>query len=136
MELNYSLHELNDAAKRLLEAHPLVRVFALHGSMGAGKTTLVHALATQLQVVDTVSSPTFAIINTYVTAQGAAVHHLDLYRLRSEEEAIQAGVEDCLHSGDYCFAEWPEIAPDLFPDTTLHVYIESTGTDTRRLITQ
>lgn len=135
MELNYSLRELPDTAKCLLDGHPEVRVFALHGSMGAGKTTLIHALAEQLQVIDPVSSPTFAIINTYATALGTVIHHLDLYRLRSVQEAIQSGVEDCLYSGNYCFAEWPEIAPELFPETTLHVFIESTGTDTRKLKT-
>lgn len=112
------------------------RVIAFHGEMGSGKTTLIHALCDVLGVEDTVGSPTFSIINQYnyvEDGQRKKLYHLDLYRLKDEEEAHRAGVEDCLYSGDICLVEWPEKAPALFPPDTLHVYISITGPDSRRL---
>ena len=74
-----------------------------------------------------VGSPTFSIINEYSYTENGTekkIFHLDLYRLKDEEEAIQAGVEDCLYSDNICLVEWPEKAPGIFPEDTLHVYIE------------
>jgi tRNA threonylcarbamoyladenosine biosynthesis protein TsaE len=106
------------------------RVFAFYGSMGAGKTTFIHALCDVLEVSSTVSSPTFSIINEYEGAAGT-VYHIDLYRLKDEEEAVRAGVEDCLYSGAWCLAEWPERAPGIFPPGTIHVYLEAGEEQTR-----
>ncbi len=133
MELKFSLDKINDAAHTLLKQAAGIQVFALHGEMGAGKTTFVHAVTAVLGVKDAVSSPTFSIINQYQTWQGDTLYHLDLYRLKDEQEALDAGVEDCLHSGALCFAEWPEKAPGIFPVDTLHVKITVTGSDTRKL---
>ena len=133
MELNFSLDKIMDAAKQLLELAADKKIFALHGEMGAGKTTFVHALCDVMGVKDVISSPTFSIINQYKNLSGDTVYHLDLYRLKDEQEAFQSGVEDCLYSGSYCFAEWPEKAPSIFPDDTLHVTITVTGNNTRKL---
>ena len=133
MELNFSLDKIMDAAKQLLELAAGKKIFALYGEMGAGKTTFVHALCDVMDVKDVVSSPTFSIINQYKNLSGDTVYHLDLYRLKDEQEAFQSGVEDCLYSGSYCFAEWPEKAPSIFPDDTLHVTITVTGNNTRKL---
>jgi tRNA threonylcarbamoyladenosine biosynthesis protein TsaE len=108
------------------------RVFAFHGAMGAGKTTFIHALCDELGVSSTVSSPTFSIINEYEAAAGT-VYHIDLYRLKDEEEAVRAGVEDCLYSGAWCLVEWPERAPGMFPPGSIHVYLEA-GEDQTRLM--
>lgn len=111
-------------------------VFAFHGSMGAGKTTLIHALCAEKGVQDVVGSPTFSIINEYAyTCEGTpkAIFHMDLYRLKDEEEARQAGVEDVLYSGHICLVEWPEKAPAIFPDDTVHVFIETIGDKIRKL---
>ena len=105
--------------------------------MGAGKTTLVHALCDEKGVKDAVGSPTFSIINEYEwqeEGRPVRLYHIDLYRLKGEAEAMQAGVEDCLYSGHYCLVEWPERAPGLFPDDTLHLYLEVTGPQDRRLV--
>src|ERR1700753_1233085 len=75
------------------------RVIAFHGQMGAGKTTFVHAMCVLKQVSSTVGSPTFPIINEY-SYPGGVLYHIDLYRLKDEEEAVRAGVEDCLYSGN------------------------------------
>jgi len=106
------------------------KVFAFHGQMGAGKTTFIHALCDYMKVTSTVGSPTFSIINEY-SYNGGTVYHVDLYRLRDEEEAIRAGVEDCLYSGNTCLVEWPERAAAIFPAGTVHVYMEAADDQTR-----
>src|SRR5438046_7741903 len=98
------------------------KVFAFHGQMGVGKTTFIHALCDDIKVTSTVGSPTFSIINEY-SYNGGTVYHIDLYRLQDEEEAIRAGVEDCLYSGDTCLVEWPERAAAIFPAGTVTVYM-------------
>jgi tRNA threonylcarbamoyladenosine biosynthesis protein TsaE len=133
MDVNFSLESINEAAKVFLEAIGERKVIALHGQMGAGKTTFVHAICDVLNVNDTVSSPTFSIINEYHSAEGKVIYHLDLYRLKDDLEAINAGVEDCFYSGNLCLVEWPEITPALFPDDTVHCYLSVSGEKDRKL---
>lgn len=133
MEVIYLLEDIGEAAKSFLAATATYKVFALQGDMGAGKTTFVHAVCEAMGVKDTISSPTFSIINEYVSATGKVIYHIDLYRLKDEQEAMQAGVEDCLYSGNYCFVEWPDKAPNIFPDDTLGVSIDVIDMKTRKL---
>ena len=133
MDSKFSLEKINEVAASFLNEIKEHRVVAFHGEMGAGKTTFINALCRQLQVTDTVSSPTFSIINHYKTKDGNTLYHMDLYRLKDEEEAIMAGVEECFYSGNYCFVEWPEKAPTLFPESTIHCYLSSTGNIERKL---
>ncbi len=100
------------------------RVVALYGEMGAGKTTFTAALLRAMGSADVANSPTFSIINHYKTFQGETVYHMDWYRLRDEEEAIQAGVEDALYSGNWCVVEWPEKAAMLLPEAVFHFRLE------------
>ncbi len=133
MEVIFTLDQIQEIAKQLLTQMSSHKVLAFHGEMGAGKTTFIHALCEAMEVKDTVSSPTFSIINQYSTTKGDAVFHMDLYRIKDENEAINAGVEDCLCSGDICLVEWPEKTPGIFPDDTLHIYISSIDDNTRKL---
>ena len=137
MEFRVSLDQLDAFAETFWKQVGSHRVFAFHGPMGAGKTTLITALCRARGVQDTMSSPTFSIINEYVyQEQGSEkkIYHMDLYRLRDEEEATTAGVEDVLYSGQTCFVEWPEKAPGLFDKEALHVTITPL-TDSERLVT-
>ena len=133
MDLNFTLDGIHDVAKKFLAATQGNHVFALHGEMGAGKTTFVHAICDVLGIKDTVSSPTFSIINQYNAADNRIINHIDLYRLKDAEEAVQAGVEDVLFSGNTCFVEWPEKAASIFPDNTIHIKI-SVGVNNMRNI--
>ena len=133
MEVIFELEYIHDAAEKLLAAAGQTTIFAFHGEMGAGKTTFIHALCEVLKVKGTISSPTFSIINQYTTEMNTTIYHMDLYRLKDEQEAINAGVEDCLYSGNTCLVEWPEKAPGIFPDNTAHVYISFISTNSRKL---
>ena len=133
MEVNFTLDKIHDVAKQFIDATINTKVFALHGDMGAGKTTFVHAVCEVLGVKDVISSPTYSIINQY-TVDEKTIYHIDLYRLKDEDEAIQAGVEDCLYSNNICFVEWPDRAPGIFPDDTLHITILLGENNSRKIV--
>jgi len=136
MEWSFSLNNSNQVAKEFWEATAGKTVFAFHGQMGAGKTTFIHALCDVKRIKDVVGSPTFSIINEYAyDCEGTpkALFHIDLYRLKDEEEAQRTGVEDALYSGCICLVEWPEKALGIFPNHTVHVTMELVDEQTRRL---
>lgn len=136
MEFHFSLNDINEFATLFWKSSTGKKVFAFHGAMGSGKTTFIHALCDAKGVRDVVSSPTFSIINEYGFIEDGrpkTLYHLDLYRLKDEAEAVQAGVEDCLYSGEICLVEWPEKAPGIFPPDTEHIFIEVIDSATRKL---
>ena len=126
--------EAPDIARLILQSHSERRVFALHGELGAGKTTLIKAFCEALGVADATSSPSFSIVNEYRAAGGEPVYHLDLYRLREARELQDIGVEEYLDSGHYCFIEWPELAEGLLPPDVLHVTVEAAANGVRTLL--
>ena len=132
MELRFQLQGIGEAAREFWQIYPLHRVFAFHGGMGAGKTTFIHAMCSEKGVTDTVGSPTFSIINEY-RYPGGRIFHIDLYRLKDEEEAVRAGVEDVLYSGELCLVEWPDRAPGIFPPETVALRIRAIDRDLREV---
>ena len=125
--------EATDIARLILQSHAERRVFALHGDLGAGKTTLIKALCEALGVADATSSPSFAIVNEYRMADDRPVYHFDLYRLRDARELLDIGFEEYLDSGAYCFIEWPELADELLPREVLHLTIEAADNGVRTI---
>lgn len=102
--------------------------------MGTGKTTFISALCKALQVQDTVTSPTFAIVNEYYSRRWQEpVYHFDCYRLRTLDEARALGMDDYLHSGHLCLMEWPENVEPLLPDNTLVVRLTENPGGSRTL---
>lgn len=91
------------------------RLVLFYGGLGAGKTTVIKELCSQLGVVDTVTSPTFALVNEYNTELGEAVYHFDFYRIESLEEVYDLGYEEYFYSGSLCLIEWPEKVEPLLP---------------------
>ena len=132
MDLIFELNEINKVAEKLCQSGDS-KVIALHGEMGAGKTTFVHAMGEVLGVKEIVSSPTFSIINEYRAKDNQTIYHIDLYRLKNDAEIFQSGVEECLYSGNLCFVEWPERAKNIFPPETLHVYISTVDEQKRKI---
>jgi tRNA threonylcarbamoyladenosine biosynthesis protein TsaE len=113
----------------LLAAFPDHKVFALYGPMGAGKTTFIKVLCRELGVTDIVQSPSFAIVNEYLTTAGDSIFHLDFYRIKRIDEVFDIGYEDYIFSGSRCFIEWPELIEELLPPGVVHVKI--TGENSR-----
>ena len=124
MVIVYNINEIRNVAEQILNQYSNKKVWTFYAPMGAGKTTFIHALCDILNVKDMVSSPTFAIINQYTSERFKTIYHMDWYRLKSDEEAIYAGVEDALLTGDLCLVEWPENAPNLLPDDVLNITIQ------------
>lgn len=135
MDKVFDFEQLQQVAEQLWEEGRSHRIWAIHGDMGAGKTTLVIQLCRLLGVDHPAGSPTFSIINEYRLPNGEVLCHMDWYRLRDREEAIQAGVEDRLLGDDRCWIEWPERAEDLLPEDTFHVYLTVVDATTRQLKT-
>jgi tRNA threonylcarbamoyladenosine biosynthesis protein TsaE len=132
MQLESTLDNIRQTARRFWELVDGRKVIAFYGNMGAGKTTLIHALCDEKGVTSTVGSPTFSIINEY-SYPGGRMFHIDLYRLKDEEEAVRAGVEDCLYSGDICLVEWPGRAEGILPEDTARVEIQVIDQATRTI---
>lgn len=137
MEITITLDNLQQCAQYFWEQVPEEEMlFAFHGEMGVGKTSFIAALCTARGVTGHVSSPTFSLINeyTYYEKDGQKrIFHIDLYRLKDEAEAVNAGIEDCLYSGNICFVEWPEKIPSLLPANRVDIYMHPVNTRTRLL---
>ena len=131
MEIVYTLVDIDLVAQRLL-AYLTERVIVFRGEMGAGKTTLIKALVKAMGSSDTVSSPTFALVNPYMSEEGT-IYHFDFYRIKKEEEAFDIGFEEYLYSGDWCFIEWAERVPSYLPEKYITIDIEAIDANTRRL---
>ena len=132
MEWTFTLNDIRVVARAFLKEVTSKKIIAVHGMMGSGKTTFIHALCDEMEVKDVVGSPTFSIINEYESTAGK-IFHIDLYRVKDAEEAILAGVEDVLTSNELCLVEWPERAASLFPEETIHVYINAINEETRHI---
>lgn len=98
------------------------------GEMGAGKTTLIKAFCRELKCEDEVSSPTFSLVNHYVSPSKGDVFHFDLYRLNTLEEAMDIGFEEYLDSGAFCLIEWPEIILKLISEPYVNIEVISNPT--------
>ena len=120
-----NLESINEAAHTFLAAIGTHRIVAFYGKMGAGKTTFIKAICNCLGTDDVVTSPTFAIVNEYQTAnpQYPTVFHFDFYRIHKLEEVYDMGYEDYFYSGNLCLIEWPELAEEILPDNALRVDI-------------
>jgi tRNA threonylcarbamoyladenosine biosynthesis protein TsaE len=117
------ISELSQAAKTLLTSFADEKVFAFYAPMGAGKTTFIKTVCKELGITDTISSPTFSLVNEYVASNGKKVFHFDFYRIKSTTEAYDMGYEDYLYSNAYCFIEWPEKIEELLPEHYVKITI-------------
>jgi tRNA threonylcarbamoyladenosine biosynthesis protein TsaE len=124
---------LSVAANQLLKYSGDRKIFAIYGSMGAGKTTFIKAICEILGAVDIVSSPTFTIVNEYRTSKGKTLFHIDFYRIKNQEEVYDFGIEEYLTGDSYCFMEWPELIEELLPSDTVVVRISVDNNEQRIL---
>lgn len=136
-EKTFSLQEIASVAEMLLKELSDTRVVTFEGELGAGKTTLIGEICHALHVEDTVGSPTFSIINEYagvLDANPVRIFHMDFYRLQDEEEARQAGIEDCLYGDGISFVEWPSNVPSIIPNNALHVKLSHMPDGSRHIV--
>ncbi len=119
--------DLEKIAEKLLSTYPDARIFAFFGIMGVGKTTFIQAIARKLGVVETASSPSYAIVNHYLTSNGDSIYHFDFYRINKLEEVYDLGYEHYFFSGNHCFIEWPEKLEALLPDNSVRVTMTLDG---------
>ncbi len=132
MNVKFHLADIVKIAEQFWKEIGDKKIVAFHGQMGVGKTTFIHALCDVKRVSSTVGSPTFSLINEY-RSPGGLIYHIDLYRIKDGEEALRAGIEDCLYSDAICLVEWPDRAPAIFPGGTVQVYLEVVDTNIRHL---
>ena len=133
MEIVYDLDNIEHAAKEFLEVTRNYKVLAFSGDLGAGKTTFISSLCKLLNVSETISSPTYSIIQEYATQKDEVIFHIDLYRIKNEREAMDAGIEDCINSNEICMVEWPERALNIFPQNTVFANFEILSENQRKL---
>ncbi len=119
--------ELVLVADNLFTLYPHARIFAFFGEMGVGKTTFIQTICRMLDVDETVSSPSYSIVNHYHTKQGNSIYHFDFYRINKLEEIYDLGYEHYFFSGNYCFIEWPERLEALLPENYVRVDMELQG---------
>lgn len=131
MSLTYDLDQMDMAVSHILE-HTKSKTLLFYGEMGAGKTTLIRALVSALGAEEPASSPTFSLVNEYLTPQGS-IYHFDFYRINSEAEALDMGIEDYFDSPAWKFIEWPQKINGLLEENTQKVEILVKSQDSRLL---
>ncbi|WKK64828.1 tRNA (adenosine(37)-N6)-threonylcarbamoyltransferase complex ATPase subunit type 1 TsaE [Lutimonas zeaxanthinifaciens] len=114
MKQRYNLDQISKTAQWVLK-NCKSRILLFDGPMGSGKTTLIKEISNHLGVKDVTSSPTFSLVNEYLSNTGETVYHFDFYRIEDEEEAFDMGIEEYLDSGSWCFIEWPDKVQNLLP---------------------
>lgn len=126
--------DLPEVAEEIIQMLDRRNVVAFFGPMGAGKTTLIREICAQLGSTDTVTSPTFALINRYDAADGSPIFHFDFYRIERPEEAFDLGYEEYFYSDGLCLVEWPERVVELLPDEVMKVTITPTSPTRRKIV--
>jgi len=127
------LDDLGRAAAEFIRLTAGNRMFAIRGSMGAGKTTFIKSLCSRLGSVDTVTSPTFTIVNEYSSFIGEKIYHFDFYRIEKVEEIYDFGFEEYIESGNWCFMEWPELVEEALPAEVVRVRLSVEDDMSRRV---
>ncbi|MDH3323978.1 MAG: tRNA (adenosine(37)-N6)-threonylcarbamoyltransferase complex ATPase subunit type 1 TsaE [Flavobacteriaceae bacterium] len=132
MNKTYSLEDIPVVAKQLIAAAPY-KTMLFYGEMGAGKTTLIKEIVKQLGVEEVANSPTFSIVNEYLSQKGETIYHFDFYRIEDEEEAYDIGIEEYFYSNHWCLVEWPEKVENLLPLESVSVYLTLNKDNTRNI---
>ncbi|UMB61066.1 tRNA (adenosine(37)-N6)-threonylcarbamoyltransferase complex ATPase subunit type 1 TsaE [Lutibacter sp. A80] len=129
---NYTLEELPLIAEEVIEFSKH-KVLLFYGEMGVGKTTLIKEIVKKLGVLDTVSSPTFSLVNEYHSLNNEKVYHFDFYRIDKEEEAMDMGIEEYFYSNCWCLVEWPNKVENLLPLNSVIIKITTTENQLRTI---
>ena len=132
MKQRYNLEDLPKIAKEIIDTVPH-KTLLFYGDMGVGKTTLIKEIVKQLGVLDIASSPTFSLVNEYESKLGEKIYHFDFYRIESEEEAFDFGIEEYLYNNNWCFIEWPEKVENLLPLNSVAIFLKEDNNNQRTI---
>ena len=132
------ISELKSVVQKLLDFAKGRKKMLFTGEIGAGKTTFIKEFCKHFNVNENVTSPTFSLINEYSfedkNGQEQLIHHLDLYRLKNAEEALDIGIEEYLYDENYCLIEWPELIENILPEQVVRINFEITEDSTRKIL--
>ncbi len=129
----YSLAEIKQAAYKIARFAGEAKIWIFEGEMAAGKTTLIKQICANFEVTDTITSPTFSLVNEYETINAETIYHFDFYRIRHETEALDIGADEYFYSNSICLIEWPSKIPSLLPKRRLEIDLEVIDFDKRKV---
>ncbi|MFD2203605.1 tRNA (adenosine(37)-N6)-threonylcarbamoyltransferase complex ATPase subunit type 1 TsaE [Shivajiella indica] len=112
---NVGIHQIDEVAKEIIGYCTGEHLWVFKGDMGAGKTTLIKAIAKCFGIGDLVSSPTFSIVNEYRNFKNEIFYHFDFYRIEDPKEVLEIGIDEYLDSGHLCWLEWAEKIAEYLP---------------------
>lgn len=130
MFLEYNLQEIESVAQQVISSIKH-KVVLFNGEMGAGKTTLIKEIVKQMGVTQPTGSPTYVLVNEYLTENQQIIYHFDAYRLKNIHEAYDMGFDEYLDSGNYCFIEWPERVAEILPNECTTITIKKISEEVR-----
>ena len=136
MEFFFKLDNIDVVAKKFLNYSSGYKIFTFTGDLGAGKTTFIESVCKALEISERVTSPTYSLVHEYEAKHKKIIYHMDLYRLKSLEEAIDAGIEECLLSGEICMIEWPSKIAEILPEEIVKSEILIINTGQRKLVVE
>ena len=132
MIVDYTLEQLPQIAIQIIEKAS-DKILLFYGEMGVGKTTLIKEIVKQLEVDDVVSSPTFSLVNEYVSRKGETIYHFDFYRIENENEVLDIGIEEYFDSNCWCLIEWPENIKNVVPLNAVEIRLSINEDKTRSI---
>ncbi|MES2795361.1 MAG: tRNA (adenosine(37)-N6)-threonylcarbamoyltransferase complex ATPase subunit type 1 TsaE [Bacteroidota bacterium] len=132
----YNLKDLPSTAQQIIQFAGETKIWLFEGSMAAGKTTLIQAIVKELGVNESTGSPTYSLVNEYLTENGQTIYHFDFYRLKSEIEALDYGVDEYFDSGNICLCEWPSMIPNLWPSKYLMLNLNVLEDGSREILAE
>lgn len=135
-EMDFNKGEISSVASLLSAKIRSYSLITFSGELGAGKTTLIKALCEALGVREKVTSPTYSIVNQYqgrVDNSPFQIHHIDLYRLQTEEEAFQAGIDEIIETAELCLIEWPQRLPGWLDRKRIEVVLSASSPEMRHV---
>jgi tRNA threonylcarbamoyladenosine biosynthesis protein TsaE len=132
MNKNYNLNQVPDIAKEILQSIDN-KILLFYGEMGSGKTTLIKEMVKQLGVTENVNSPSFSLVNEYLSKSGKTMYHFDFYRIKDENEAYDIGIEEYFYSNNRCFIEWPNKVENLLPLDAVAIHLANNSDNSRNI---
>lgn len=134
MEIDFTFDDINTIAEKFVSHSFGYKIFTFTGDLGAGKTTFIESVCKAIGVSEPVTSPTYSLIHQYETNDKQIIYHMDFYRLNSLEEAVDAGAEECIFSGEICMIEWPSKIKKLLPNEIVESEIFILDESRRKLV--